>query len=179
MDELTAIAAGRKFDPIKSLLGATRAKSTKKPKKPKEPTEAERDEQESLVADLGGKTLSALGWIGGSLDKALGGRAIRTGLGLATGHKHAHARDLLSIIPFSDTIGITNPGHDLGGRDVLESAGMLAPNKPGLDWGDVGGEEVHLFLSFAWPAVVLLGAVLFVPDLWRSWKYQKANKAQH
>ena len=46
---------------------------------------------------------------------------------------------LLNLLPFSDTLGITNPQEDVEGRQLLEQWGALDPNQAGLDAGDVGG----------------------------------------
>lgn len=58
--------------------------------------------------------LDALGWIGDSLDKP--GRAVR---GVLAGKP----QELLSAIPFSDTLGITNPEDRTSGVDVLRAIG--------------------------------------------------------
>lgn len=89
-------------------------------------------DEESLLSRLGQKALSGLGYLGQSLDKMFGGRAIRGVLG-------GKPREALSIIPFSDTLGITSPEDITYGRDLLEKAGLLAPNQEGIDAGDVLG----------------------------------------
>lgn len=101
------------------------------------------DEQQSFGGALVGAGLSGLGAIGNLLD--LPGSMVRDILGL-----HNPLDQLLS--PFS--------GEDrTSGRDLLEQYGLLRPNKPGLDWGDVGGfvGEVALdpltYLSFGGSAL--------------------------
>lgn len=74
--------------------------------------------------------LAALGYVGETLDKP--GAAVR---GVLSGRPE----QLLNLIPFSDTLGITDPTQRVGGRQLLEEYGMLGENTPGLDWGDVGG----------------------------------------
>jgi hypothetical protein len=66
------------------------------------------------------------------LDKLTGARALRGLLG-------GRPEELLSILPGSDTFGLTNEENSLSGRDLLEQYGALSPNQPGLDLGDVGG----------------------------------------
>jgi len=70
------------------------------------------EEQDSLLSRIGSGALHGLGWLGGSMSKALGGRAIRGLLG-------GRPEELASIIPFSDTLGITNPENEVHGSDLL------------------------------------------------------------
>jgi hypothetical protein len=74
--------------------------------------------------------MGALQYAGETLDKP--GRSVR---GVLAGKPS----ELLNLIPFSDTLGITEPSESISGRDLLEKAGVLSRNTPGLDWGDVGG----------------------------------------
>jgi hypothetical protein len=74
--------------------------------------------------------VGGLEWLGQTLDKP--GAAVR---GLLAGQPE----QLANLIPFSDTLGITDPKTRVSGRDLLEKAGILGQNTPGLDWGDVGG----------------------------------------
>lgn len=94
----------------------------------------------SLMSSIGTQTLSGLEYVGGLLDKLTGSRAIRGGL-------DGNFNELLSIIPGSDTFGITDPEQAVSGRDLAESYGLLAPNEPGLDWGDVGGFAAEVALD--------------------------------
>lgn len=70
------------------------------------------EEEEAAVSSIGGNALSMLSYLGRSLGKAFGGRAIRGGLG-------GNARELLSIIPFSDALGITKPEQEVFGSELL------------------------------------------------------------
>src|SRR5690606_26051546 len=62
--------------------------------------------------------------------------------------------ELLNLVPFSDTLGLTDPHEAVQGRDLLRQWGMVGSNQPGLDAGDVAGffTEVALdpltYLSF-------------------------------
>src|ERR1022692_3277162 len=80
--------------------------------RPNQPPPLTPEEQDSLLSRIGSGTLHGLGWLGGSLSKAFGGRAIRGLLG-------GKPEELASIIPFSDTLGITNPENEVHGSDLL------------------------------------------------------------
>lgn len=97
------------------------------------------EEEDSILAQLGHGTLSTLGYIGGTLDKLFGGRAIRGLLG-------GEARELLSIIPGSDTIGLTRPEDAVSGSDLVENLGLTnTPNQ--LDLADVLGFGAEVALD--------------------------------
>jgi hypothetical protein len=98
------------------------------------------DEERSLLSRLGTATLSGLGYVGMSLDKMFGGRAIR---GLMGGKP----RELLSLIPFSDSAGFTDPEDVVYGRELLEKGGILGENTPGFDMGDVAGFAADVLLD--------------------------------
>lgn len=74
--------------------------------------------------------LDILGYVGETLDKP--GAALR-------GTLAGQPDQLLNLLPFSDMAGITDPATRVSGRDLLEQYNLLAPNTPGLDWGDVAG----------------------------------------
>lgn len=113
---------------------------TGQPKPPPAIPPLEPQEEDSLLAKLTGGALSGLGYVGGILDKTFGGRAIRGALG-------GNARELASIIPFSDTLGITNESDVVRGRDLLTKAGILDAPTPGFDLGDVAGFGVDMLLD--------------------------------
>jgi hypothetical protein len=81
--------------------------------------------------------LSALGWIGSSLDKP--GAAVRGLLG-------GDPSSLLNLVPFSDTMGLTDPAKRVSGRQLLEKAGVVdkGVEGSGLDMGDVAGFGVDM-----------------------------------
>lgn len=118
------------------------------------------EEQQSILDRVGSTALHGLGWVGGSLGKALGGRAIRSALGLLTGTEGANARDLMSIIPFSDTLGITNPDDEVTGSMLLGGNA----DTPFLSPEGIGGLGIDIltdpatYLSFGAGAVNKLGA---------------------
>ncbi len=75
------------------------------------------DEADDAKEGLLHRTLSGLHYVGSVLDKTFGGRAVR---GALTGK----AREIGSIIPFSDSLGITDYDHDnTTGEDVLKHFG--------------------------------------------------------
>lgn len=69
-------------------------------------------EEEGILSKLGSTALGGLGYIGASLDKALGGRAIRGLLG-------GRPEELASIIPFSDKMGLTDEANAVSGKELL------------------------------------------------------------
>lgn len=79
---------------------------------------------------------SLLHSLGGTLDKAFGARAIR-------GYLAGKPQELKSIIPFSDTLGITNPGDSVSMDDLLVQKGLVNPNNP----------DTWEFRDFAVPAL--------------------------
>jgi hypothetical protein len=103
------------------------------------PPFAKPDEQ-SLLQYVTDKGIGGLAYLGGSLDKAFGARAIRGVLG-------GRPEEALSVIPFSDTLGITDEKNVVRGRDLLENAGILGPSEPGLDAGDVAGLATDVALD--------------------------------
>lgn len=78
-----------------------------------------REQLEQEVGGLAGGLGGGLSYIGSSLNKAFGGRAIRSLLGAATTGDTSKLRDVLSIIPFSDKLGITDPTQETTGKELL------------------------------------------------------------
>lgn len=85
-------------------------------------------EEESLLATVGHKALSGLATVGNVLDTP--GAIVR---GVLAGE---------NPLP-----GILDPERRTTGRDVLERWGMLSPNQPGFDAGDVAGFAADLALD--------------------------------
>lgn len=75
-------------------------------------------EEEGLLSQIGGKLMGGVGYVGQSLGKAFGGRAIRGALG-------GKPEELASIIPFSDALGITDERNQVTGEDLLKQWGVL------------------------------------------------------
>ncbi len=105
---------------------------------------------------MGNPLLDTLGWIGSSLDKP--GAAVR---GLMAGRPD----QLMNLLPFSDTLGITDPAQRTEGADLL-----------GLDrdslGGMVGGTAVNMATD---PLNLLMGAGL-ARNLMRGRQMQGAYK---
>ena len=96
------------------------------------------EEEASILGTIGQNTLSGLQYVGETLDKP--GRAIR---GLLAGQPG----ELANLIPFSDTIGLTDPQQSVSGRGLLEQYGMLGANEDGIDLGDVAGFGAEVLLD--------------------------------
>lgn len=85
------------------------------------------ESESSFLGNLMEGGLGGLAYVGKLLDKTFGGRAVRGGLGALTGVQGADPWELLSVLPFSDTLGITNERNVTHGEDLLRGWGMLDP----------------------------------------------------
>jgi hypothetical protein len=83
-------------------------------------------EQDGLLKQMLGAGASGLGFVGGTLGKLFGGRAIRAGLQGLTGGP-MNWRELASVIPGSDITGLTDPEQTVTGRNLLDQWGMTSP----------------------------------------------------
>ncbi len=99
-------------------------------------------EENSLFSQIGSGALHGLGWVGGVLDKTFGGRAIRGGLGALTG-KGTPLSELLSFIPGSDMLGITNAENSISGAELLGGD----KDTPLLSGQGLGGAALELALD--------------------------------
>lgn len=128
LPSLGRLGAGLSMPQVPQLptLSPRRRRRKKTGRRTPAPPQLTSEEESSLLRG----TLSTIGWLGETLDKP--GAAVR---GLLAGKPE----QLANLIPFSDTLGITDPKKRVSGRDLLEQAGMLSRNRPGLDWGDVAG----------------------------------------
>jgi hypothetical protein len=63
-------------------------------------------------------SLGGLAYIGKLADKTFGGRAVRGLLG-------GKPQEALSVLPFSDTLGLTNERDTVQGTDLLSQAGLV------------------------------------------------------
>ncbi len=97
-------------------------------------------DEESLLGRIGGGLLSGVGALGKFLDETFGGRAVRGLLG-------GHPRELLSFLPLSDTVGLTDPEERTSGRELLEKAGLVGRPEPGLEFGDIAGFATEVATS--------------------------------
>jgi hypothetical protein len=83
------------------------------------------------MAGLLESLVESAGQAGTALDKLVGGRAVR-------GAMAGRPRELLSAIPFSDTLGLTDPGEATWGRDVLDAWGVTRKGQASA-LGDLAG----------------------------------------
>lgn len=77
-------------------------------------------QDESFLGNMMEQSLGGLAYIGKVLDKTFGGRAVR---GLAGGNPN----ELLSVLPLSDTLGITDEANTIHGRQLLDQYGITTP----------------------------------------------------
>lgn len=98
------------------------------------------DEQSSL-GRLMESSLGGLAYLGKVADKTFGARAIRGVLG-------GVPQELLSAIPLSDTLGITQESNTVTGRKLLENAGLVGQGDPNsFDLGDLAGFGAEMALD--------------------------------
>src|SRR5467141_73205 len=100
------------------------------------------EDEQTLLGRLGSTALGGLGWLGSTLDKFTGGRAIR---GLLAGKPH----ELLSLLPGSDVLGITDSGQTTNGRQLLDQWGVTDPNQDESFFspGNLAGMATDIALS--------------------------------
>lgn len=93
-------------------------------------------QDESVLHKLASTVLTPLAWLAQTIDKP--GRAIR---GLLAGQPS----ELLNLVPFSDTLGITDPNQSVTGRDLLRKMGMADQEDT---WGNFfGGLGTEILLD--------------------------------
>jgi hypothetical protein len=103
------------------------------------------DEESSLLGGL----LSGVGYVAGAIDKPFAATrgTIHGLIDLAQGETPEWGGGLLNVVPFSDTMGLTDRDDRVFGRDILENAGIAPPNKPGFTghgWGEFGWDAAGL-----------------------------------
>jgi hypothetical protein len=103
------------------------------------------EEKQSLYSQFLGYPMSGLQYVAGTLNKP--GRMIRSGI------LGGNAREFFgNIVPFSDTLGITDPRQEKTGRDLLQEWGFL--DKGEKTWGGFGA---GLALDIGTDPLVALG----------------------
>jgi hypothetical protein len=116
--------------------------------------------QEGIAVGLG----AALEYIGGSLDKP--GRAVRGFLG-------GKPQELLAAVPFSDTLGLTNPSDRVSGRDLTNKWGLTSPSD--RSWNSsIAGFGADIATD---PLNLIPGHALYKAGK-SAWGLGKFNKAQ-
>lgn len=100
------------------------------------------EEAKTLLGSVADAGLGALHYVGGVLDKTFGGRAVRGALG-------GNANELLSVLPGSDLVGLTDQKNSVSGNDLLEQWGALSKKDPeaGFEWRDLAGPGLELALD--------------------------------
>lgn len=83
------------------------------------------EEQDSLLGGVMEKSLGGLAYLGKVADKTFGGRALRGVLG-------GHPEELLSVLPFSDTLGLTDEKNTVTGQDLNAQWGLTTPGDESL-----------------------------------------------
>ncbi len=111
-------------------------------------------EEDSILKQIAGAGLGGIGYVGSVLEKTFGGRAIRGLLG-------GKPQEALSILPFSDTLGITNETDRVSGRDLLRQWGAIDQEDTwGNFFGGLGLElatDPGMYMSFGGGALTRAG----------------------
>lgn len=110
-------------------------------------------DEATLLGGLMESGLGGLAYVGKVIDKAFGGRAVRGALG-------GNYSELASVLPFSDTLGITDERNIVSGKTLGERAGFLTPGDDSLS-SILGGVAVEVALDPAmWIGAGIPNAVL-------------------
>ena len=112
--------------------------------------------ENTYLGSLMESSLGGLAYLGSVVDKTFGGRAVRGGLGWLTGVPKATPREILSVLPFSDALGITNPNDTIHGEDMLRSWGVLDPSDRSFLGSTLPGVAAEIALD---PAMLFGAAV--------------------
>ena len=116
------------------------------------------NQEEGLFSKIGSGALHGLGYLGGVLDKTFGGRAIRGGLNMLMGG-NTPTSELLSFLPGSDTLGITNPENSVSGAELV-GGNKDTPLLSGEGLGGLAAEvllDPSTYLTFGGSALTGLG----------------------
>jgi hypothetical protein len=111
------------------------------------------EEEDSLLSKIGGGAMTGLQYAGNVLDKTFGGRAIRGLLG-------GHPEELASVLPFSDTLGLTDIKNKVSGEDLLKKAGLQTGNETAdmiLGMGSELALDPATYLSLGGTAITAAG----------------------
>ncbi|HUR53518.1 MAG TPA: hypothetical protein VMZ71_05285, partial [Gemmataceae bacterium] len=112
------------------------------------------EDESTLLGGLMERGLGGLAFLGKVLDKTFGGRAVRGGI------LGGNPRELLSVLPFSDTLGLTDDRDIVYGKDLLTDAGLITKGDDG--WQNVvAGVAADIALDPAvWVGAAVPRAVL-------------------
>lgn len=114
--------------------------NTGRPAAPRLYDEEDEDSFWKRVSGAAGAGLSGLGYVGSAIDKYSGGRAIRGLLG-------GKPRELLSLLPFSDMLGVTDAADAVTGAQLNNKAFGTDANPDLLSLAGAGGIATELLLS--------------------------------
>lgn len=112
---------------------------------------------ESTLGNLMESSLGGLSYLGKVLDKTFGARAVRGAL-------DGNFGELASVLPFSDTLGITDPRNVVHGRQLTDSFGLTTPGDDGIEntAAEIGTEialDPGTFFGAAVPKLVGRGLI--------------------
>lgn len=91
-------------------------------------TMPEVDQSGTGIGNVLNPVLSGIGYVGSTLDKVFGGRAVRAAVDTLFGSGQ-HSGDIASIIPFSDTLGLTSPEEAVSGSQLLANTTGYDPSQ--------------------------------------------------
>lgn len=98
------------------------------------------------LGNLVSQGLSGIGYVGSTLDKAFGGRAVRAAVDALFGSGQ-HSGDIASIIPFSDTLGLTRPEDAVSGSQLLKNTTDYDPTSGNWVERNLVGPAVEIALD--------------------------------
>lgn len=113
------------------------------------------EDEASILGKLMEGGLGGLSYVGKILDKTFGGRAVRGVLGGNTG-------EALSVLPLSDTLGLTNESDTVHGQQLLQHLGLTDNSDDWLNTAAGIGTEIALdpatWVGAAVPRLLARGA---------------------
>lgn len=104
------------------------------------------EQEGSGLGNLLSQGLSGIGYVGSTLDKAFGGRAVRAAVDALFGSGQ-HSGDIASIIPFSDTLGLTSPEDAVSGSHLLKNVSGYDPTEGNWVERNLVGPAVEIALD--------------------------------
>lgn len=101
---------------LDSTIGGGQSRKRKYPKLPA-------DEEKSILRRIGHLGIGALQYLGETIDKP--GRALR-------GTLAGKPSELANLVPFSDTVGLTDPAESVSGKELLQTHGLQKKGAEGF-----------------------------------------------
>lgn len=113
------------------------------------------EDETSILGKLMENSLGGLSYVGKILDKTFGGRAVRGVLG-------GNPQEALSLLPLSDTLGLTHESDTVHGEQLLRTAGLIDNSDDWLNTAAGIGAEIGLdpatWVGAAIPRLLAKGA---------------------